>query len=108
MLFKYEQKRHLTRMSISKELLRYQITESTESLDDCVNRNMIHRKLHEAITKLPDIQRRRIQLYYFKGYTYEQITQIEGCTHPAIIKSIRATEWNIFLLRRLFYKYEIL
>lgn len=95
-----EQNRHLTEMSISKELLGYRIADFSESIDDCVNRNMIYQKLHEAIAKLPDIQRRRIQMYYFKGFTYEQIAQIEGCTHPAIVKSIKAAERNIFTLLR--------
>lgn len=97
-----EKKRHLTEKGISNELLRYQIADSAESLDDCVNRSMMYQKLYEAIRELPDIQRRRIRLYYFDGYTYEQIAKSEGCTHPAIIKSIRAAERSIFnSLRRL-------
>ena len=45
--------------------------------------------LQKAITILPDTQRRRLELYYFAGLTYEQIAALEGCSYPAVIKSIK-------------------
>lgn len=38
---------------------------------------------------LPDTQRRRLELYYFAGLTYEQIAALEGCSYPAVIKSVK-------------------
>jgi RNA polymerase sigma-70 factor (ECF subfamily) len=55
----------------------------------------MYQELHKAIAQLPEIQRRRVLLYYFGGYTYEQIAQMEGCRHPAIIKSVTTAEKNI-------------
>lgn len=40
--------------------------------------------------RLPEKQYRRLVLYYFGELTYEQIAEMEGCSHPAIIKSIKA------------------
>lgn len=51
-------------------------------------RNLQYEQLHNAILELPETQRRRLILYYFQGLTYEQIAEMEGCTHPAIIKSV--------------------
>ena len=42
----------------------------------------------QAIDMLPEVQRRRLLLYYFGGYTYDQIAQMEGCTKMAVKFSI--------------------
>lgn len=59
-----------------------------EAMEDGVYRKIMYDQLHAAIGKLPDIQRRRVLLYYFGGYTYEQIAEMEGCTKMAIKFSI--------------------
>ena len=45
-------------------------------------------QLHRAISELPEIQRRRLILYYFQGMTYEQIAGMEGCTKRAVKFSV--------------------
>lgn len=52
-------------------------------------------ELHRALELLPEVQRRRVELYYFENYTYEQIGHMEGCSHPAVIKSIKAALNNL-------------
>ena len=59
-----------------------------ESMEDEVYRKIIYDQLHTAIKKLPDIQRRRVLLYYFGGFTYERIADMEGCTKMAVKFSI--------------------
>lgn len=59
-----------------------------ESMEDRVYRKIMYDQLHTGIYRLPDIQRRRVLLYYFGGYTYEQIAEMEGCTKMAIKFSI--------------------
>ena len=49
-------------------------------------------QLHRAISELPEIQKRRLILYYFQGLTYEQIAGMEGCTFQAVAKSVAAAE----------------
>lgn len=66
--------------------------EVPESLEEQVYRKLLCEKLHKAIGKLPEVQRRRLMLYYFDGYTYQQIAEMEGCKHPAIVKSVAAAE----------------
>lgn len=53
-------------------------------------RSIEYERLHKAISELPETQRRRLILYYFQELTYEQIAEIEGCSHPAVIKSVHA------------------
>ena len=90
-----EASRHLTEADVSAEPLGHRIADSSEPVEDHVYRRIMYQKLHKAIAQLPAIQRRRVLLYYFEGYTYEQIAEIEGCTHPAVIKSVAAAERNI-------------
>ena len=53
---------------------------------------MEYAQLHRAISELPEIQKRRLILYYFQGLTYEQIAGMEGCTFQAVAKSVAAAE----------------
>lgn len=66
-----------------------------ESIDEVVAKKIQTQNLHIAITQLPEIQRRRLIMYYFDGLTYQQIADIEGCIHQAVAKSIKAAEKKI-------------
>ena len=90
-----EANRHLSEMGMSEESLCHLIADPSESMEDRVYRRIMYQKLYKAIDQLPVIQRRRVRLYYFEGLTYEQIAQLEGCKHPAIMKSVTAAERNI-------------
>ena len=90
-----EASRHLTEADAGEEPLGHRIAAPSEPVEDHVYRRIMYQELHKAIAQLPEIQRRRVLLYYFGGYTYEQIAQMEGCKYPAIIKSVSAAEKNI-------------
>ena len=90
-----EASRHLTEADAGEEPLSHRIADLSEPVEDHVYRRIMYQELHKAIAQLPEIQRRRVLLYYFGGYTYEQIAQMEGCKYPAIIKSVSAAEKNI-------------
>lgn len=90
-----ETSRHLSELDYGEEPLSHIIADSSEPVEDRVYRKIMYQELHRAIAQLPEIQRRRVILYYFGGYTYEQIAQMEGCKHPAIIKSVVSAEKNI-------------
>lgn len=62
--------------------------QSVESVEEIVFRNVQTEKLHKAIKKLPEVQKRRLILYFFDGLTYEQIAKREGCTKMPIKRSI--------------------
>lgn len=87
-----EASRHLTEADAVDEPLGHRIADPSEPVEDHVCRRIMYQELHKAIAQLPEIQRRRVLLYYFGGYTYEKIAEMEGCKHPAIIKSIAAAK----------------
>ena len=93
--FELEDISHLNVISRYQEHL--ELTEGTlnqramiqpEAMEDGVYRKIMYDQLHTAIGKLPDIQRRRVLLYYFGGFTYERIAEMEGCTKMAVKFSI--------------------
>lgn len=87
--------RHLEQSQLTEETLNHRAVGSQEPVEDYVYRRIMYQELRNAIAQLPVIQRRRLLLYYFGGYTYEQIAEMEGCKHPAIMKSVAAAEKNI-------------
>ena len=48
----------------------------------------LHEALKEALQQLPEIQARRIRLYYFEGYQKLQIATMEGVAEAVVGRSI--------------------
>lgn len=82
--------RHIEHFEQTEQSLNRRAYYKAESVEDAVSRNIEYERLHRAISELPETQRRRLTLYYFRGLTYEQIAEMEGCSHPAVIKSVSA------------------
>lgn len=82
--------RHLEQSDLTEETLNHRAVEPPEPVENSVYRKLMYKQLHTAIDSLPAVQRRRTQLYYFGGYTYEQIAQMEGCTKRAVKFSVDA------------------
>lgn len=91
----HEVDNHYENSVLTEESLNARAVASAESLDDLIFRKSQYEKLHKAISKLPDLQRRRLALYYFGGYTFEQIGNMEGCTKRAVKKSVDAAVANL-------------
>lgn len=74
------------------ELTEQAITERAflpqEPIEDAVFRKLQYAQLYTAIQTLPDKQRERLILYYFRNYTYAQIAEMEGCTVMPVKRSI--------------------
>lgn len=83
---------------LTEETLNQRALVQPESLEDGVYRKIMYDQLYSAIRQLPVVQRRRLLLYYFGGFTFEKIAEMEGCRHPAIIKSVRTAEKNLKIL----------
>ena len=90
-----EASRHLSELDFGEEPLSHKIADPSEPVEDHVYRRIIYRELYKAIAQLPEIQRRRVLLYYFGGYTYEQIAQMENCTKRAVKFSIDTALKNL-------------
>lgn len=58
------------------------------SLVDEVIKALEYDELHKVISELPDVQRRRLVLYYFADMNYRQIAEMEGCTIMPVKRSI--------------------
>ena len=90
-----ETSRHLSELDFGEESLSHKIADPSEPVEDHVYRRIMYQELHRAIAQLPEIQRRRVLLYYFGGYTYEQIAQMEDCTKRAVKFSVDAALKNL-------------
>ena len=90
-----EASRHLTEVDAGDEPLSQRVADSSEPVEDHVYRRIMCQELHKAIAQLPEIQHRRVLLYYFGGYTYEQIAQMENCTKRAVKFSVDAALKNL-------------
>ena len=66
-----------------------------DDLEAATIRDMEYIRLHAAIGLLPEIQRRRVHLYFFEEYTYEEIAVMEGCTKRAVKFSIDLALQNL-------------
>lgn len=64
-----------------------------EDFADTLSRIDNYRNLSAAIHKLPELQRRRLYLYFFEGLTYRQIAAREGVGFTTVARSVeRAVE----------------
>lgn len=59
-------------------------------MEDAVYESLQTQALREGIRRLPEIQKRRLQMYFFNGLTYEEIAAREGCSYQAVQKCIAA------------------
>ena len=87
--------RHIEQSDVWEPTLYERAVDIQESVEDIVIRNLQNKKVHSAIELLPEVQKRRIKLYYFEGLTYKQIATIEGCRYQAIEKSISSALKNL-------------
>ena len=81
--------RHMEQSEIWEPTLNERAVDVQESVEDIVMRNLQNEKVHRAIGMLPEVQKRRIKMYFFDGMTYEEIAEKEECKHPAVVKSVK-------------------
>lgn len=80
--------RHIEHSELTEASLNERAFYKAENLEETVSRSLEYELLHRAISKLPEIQRRRLLLYFFGEMTYEQIAKMEGCTKRAVKFSV--------------------
>ena len=79
---------HYEHSDLTEESLNTRAANPPKSLEDTVFTRLQYERLHSAVSELPEIQRRRVNLYYFGGYTFEQIALLENCTKRAVKRSV--------------------
>lgn len=80
--------RHYEHSKLTPQTLHERTFCNESSIEDDAIKNIQYKELYKAISKLPEIQKRRLELYYLKGLTYAQIAKVEKCSTVAIKYSI--------------------
>ena len=80
--------RHIEHSELTKETLNDRAFYKAERIEDIVSESIEYEQLHRAVSELPEVQRRRLKLYFFGELTYEQIAKLEGCTKRAVKFSV--------------------
>lgn len=86
--FMNEVDRHYEQSEQTETSLSRRAGEQQDTVENAVQRIIEAEVLHKAIAQLPETQRRRLVLYYFGNFTYEQIAEMEGCTKRAVKFSV--------------------
>ena len=87
--------KHYERTEQTEASLNKRAVKPQESVEEIVSQRMETDRLHQAIAQLPEKQRRRLVLYYFGEFTYEQIAEMEGCKYQTVQDSIYAALKNL-------------
>ncbi len=88
--FLNEVDKHYEHSELTEATLNARALHKPITVEEIVSYHTQSEKLREAIDLLPQTQRTRLLLYYFGGKTYQQIAEMEGCTHHAVMKSVSA------------------
>ena len=80
--------RHYEQSELTEASLYDRAVHRPATVEESALQSMEYAQLHRAISELPEIQNRRLILYYFQDLTYEQIAEMEGCTKRAVKFSV--------------------
>ena len=83
-----EVNRHYEQSELTEASLYDRAVHRPATVEESALQSMEYAQLHRAISGLPEIQKRRLILYYFQGLTYERIAEMEGCTKRAVKFSV--------------------
>lgn len=83
--------RHTTRDGYTEGETEDLIVEAGETPEDIIIRRMELETLQKAMQSLTDVQRERLQMYFFEGMTIREIAEREGVNRNAVWKSLQAT-----------------
>ena len=86
---------HYEHSELTEATLRKRAVVRPEDVEAVVLAQMERAQLHIAISRLPEIQRRRLTLYYYGELTHQQIADIEGCAREVVTKSIKKAIRNL-------------
>lgn len=79
--------RHIEHFECQEEVI-YNKTSSSYNLESTAISNIFYSDLFSEISNLPEMQKRRIILYYFYDMKLSEIAELESCTFRAIKFSI--------------------
>lgn len=80
--------RHIEHSELTEHTLNNRMLFKEESIEDLIIRKTSLEDLRKAINMLPEVQRRRIKLYYFDELTEKEIARLENVSQKNISKSL--------------------
>lgn len=88
-----EYDRHYEHSEIYENALHRRNVSDVQSLEEYFDNAQDAENLHMAVNKLPEVQKRRLNKYYFEEKTFDEIALEEGCTYQCVQRSVyRAVE----------------
>lgn len=85
-MHKYD--KYIEHSEINEESLYKRMNKTFISVEEEVEKNIENEQLIYFVNLLPNVQKRRIYMYFFEGLTMENIAKIENCSFQAVSKSI--------------------
>lgn len=86
--FLNEVDKHYEHSELTEATLNARAFIQPEAVEDVTIQYIQSEQLHRAIAELPEIQKRRLILHFFRKLSYEQIAEMEGCTKRAVKFSV--------------------
>lgn len=83
-----EYDRHLEHSEVDENTLYQKSVSSEQPLEEYFDKAQDAENLHIAISKLPEVQKRRLNKYYFEEKTFDKIALEEGCTYQCVQRSV--------------------
>lgn len=97
-----EYDRHLEHSKVDENTLYQKSVSSEQPLEEYFDKAQDAENLHMAISKLPEVQKRRLNKYYFEEKTFDEIALEEGCSYQCVQRSVyRAVEKIKNILKKL-------
>ena len=90
-----EVERHYAEEELTDEVIAHHALFIRDAVEQEAYQSMTNQRLRSIIASLPDKQRRRISLYYFGGYTYEEIAKMELCSVRSVHVAVKRAEEKI-------------
>lgn len=82
-----EYDRHIEHLNF-EEISYKKYSKKVPSLEEEILQNTLYNELKLEISKLPEVQRRRLVLYFFNDLTLQEIAIIDNCSPRAVKDSI--------------------
>ena len=87
--------RHIEHSELTEHTLNNRMLFKQEPIEDLIIRKTSLEDLRKAINMLPEVQRRRIKLYYFDELTEKEIAKLENISQKNISKSLTVAKNNL-------------
>ena len=90
-----EYDRHIEHLNLTETALNKRIKEKEVNIEDVVIKSLENEKLYKAILKKPELQKRRLLMFYFKNLALKEIAKKEKVSIRAIQYSIHNALKNL-------------